>query len=378
MILNLILVAGLLVTFGLTVLSFLSKIPIAKKYLSPVFLLLSFEIFYFYSELHDNRVFQSLGFFLSEGFGSLIGPLLWLYVRAAVNKPIKPTNRFYYFIYPTFNLLVIVMPISVCLFMESWILDVYLFLAKSYDLIILPENILNIFYFAFSLNALLKHQKRIKDHFSQTISSSLDWLKKMCLGGVVIITIDISTTLYEHMFGAVSWNIGFISIVGLCFFLFYLSYYGFKQQKVIMPYFVYEIEENKQNNSASSKERIYLKKFEDSEIVQYKKQLLNIMEEQHFFLKSDIILTDLAQELDLTDKQTTELLNLELKTNFYDFVNNYRVKEVKTKITSSAFEHLTLLAIGLDSGFHCKSSFNRVFKKSTGVSPSEYKKSLIK
>jgi AraC-like DNA-binding protein len=163
----------------------------------------------------------------------------------------------------------------------------------------------------------------------------------------------------------------------VCFPTF-LAFYGLKQQKVMLPVSVYETEANPTIRSTSTKERVYLKKFDDKEVVDYRDKVQNIMGEHNLFQKPNLVLTDLAQEIGLSSKQTTELLNHELKTNFYDFVNNYRVEEVKNRIASDDFKHLTILAIGFDSGFQSKSSFNRVFKKITGLSPSEYKKSLDK
>ena len=60
--------------------------------------------------------------------------------------------------------------------------------------------------------------------------------------------------------------------------------------------------------------------------------------------------------------------------NFFDFINSYRVESVKEMLLNKEFEHYTVLAIGLESGFNSKTSFNTVFKKMTGVTPSEYRK----
>jgi len=62
---------------------------------------------------------------------------------------------------------------------------------------------------------------------------------------------------------------------------------------------------------------------------------------------------------------------------FFEFINQYRVNEVKAKITDPAYENLSLLGIAFESGFNTKSAFNRVFKKITGFTPGEYKKHQI-
>jgi AraC-like DNA-binding protein len=77
-------------------------------------------------------------------------------------------------------------------------------------------------------------------------------------------------------------------------------------------------------------------------------------------------------------KKVSEVLSTRLKTNFNDLVNSYRVEEVKAKLISPQFSHLTIFGIALESGFASKSSFNRAFKKNTGFTPSEYKINLQK
>jgi AraC-like DNA-binding protein len=87
-------------------------------------------------------------------------------------------------------------------------------------------------------------------------------------------------------------------------------------------------------------------------------------------------LNKLAKHIPTTDKKLSLLLNQYMNTTFYDFVNAYRVQSVKEKLASVDFDNLTLLGIAYESGFKSKTSFNRIFKKETGFSPSEYKKSL--
>ena len=65
----------------------------------------------------------------------------------------------------------------------------------------------------------------------------------------------------------------------------------------------------------------------------------------------------------------TELV---LCISFYDLINDYRVETVKQKMRSSESRQFTLLALAFDSGFKSKTSFNRVFKQKTGMSPSQY------
>ena len=84
---------------------------------------------------------------------------------------------------------------------------------------------------------------------------------------------------------------------------------------------------------------------------------------------------DLAEKLGMNRGELSEVINVGAEKNFNDFVNHYRVEEVKRKLQQGEGEKYSLLAIALDCGFNSKATFNRVFKKLTGQSPSDYQKS---
>jgi len=71
-----------------------------------------------------------------------------------------------------------------------------------------------------------------------------------------------------------------------------------------------------------------------------------------------------------------DVLNRELSQTFYEFVNAYRVDEVRARLADPAAKHLNILALGLEAGFASKSTFNQAFKKLTGQTPSTYRKAL--
>jgi AraC-like DNA-binding protein len=105
----------------------------------------------------------------------------------------------------------------------------------------------------------------------------------------------------------------------------------------------------------------------------YEKQLLRLMDEEKPYRNSYLTLQELADELSISAHNLSQVINTRLGKNFYDFVNEYRVEEVKRRLLDPKYRNLKILAIGLDAGFNTKSTFNAFFKKHTGVTPSRYR-----
>lgn len=104
--------------------------------------------------------------------------------------------------------------------------------------------------------------------------------------------------------------------------------------------------------------------------------LIKLMEEEQLYLKPKLSLNQIAEQLGENPANISKALGQGLQTNFYDFINQYRVAHVKQLLLNPDYSHFTILGIAYESGFHAKSTFNLVFKKITGLSPSEYKKQV--
>ena len=111
----------------------------------------------------------------------------------------------------------------------------------------------------------------------------------------------------------------------------------------------------------------------DEEFARRHAQLSAFMENEKPWLDPELTLSILAGQLGLNTSQLSYLVNNGFDQNFNDFVNNYRVEEVKRKLSVPDFQHLSLLGIAFESGFNSKATFNRAFKKRTGSAPSNYK-----
>ncbi|MEJ2055040.1 MAG: helix-turn-helix domain-containing protein [Calditrichaceae bacterium] len=102
------------------------------------------------------------------------------------------------------------------------------------------------------------------------------------------------------------------------------------------------------------------------------------MDNEKLYLNNNLKLNDVANKMNLPMYYISQIINEQLGKNFYDFLNDFRVNEAKKRIADKNFNHLTILAIGYDSGFNSKTAFYSAFKKVTGLTPSAFKKQLIK
>ena len=105
-------------------------------------------------------------------------------------------------------------------------------------------------------------------------------------------------------------------------------------------------------------------------------KLLQLMHDEKPFLDSGISLKSLSEGLNESANHVSQVINEKHKINFFDFVNSYRIDEMKVLIKIPSNSNLTLLALAYESGFNSKTTFNTAFKKIKGQSPKNYFKSL--
>ncbi|HVG29162.1 MAG TPA: helix-turn-helix domain-containing protein [Pyrinomonadaceae bacterium] len=104
------------------------------------------------------------------------------------------------------------------------------------------------------------------------------------------------------------------------------------------------------------------------------KKLLHLMTAERAHRDSELTLQKLAARLSLPANHLSQLINERLGQSFADFVNSHRVREAQRLLTDPSASHLSILGIAEEVGFNSKSTFNQVFKKQTGMTPSEFRK----
>jgi len=103
-------------------------------------------------------------------------------------------------------------------------------------------------------------------------------------------------------------------------------------------------------------------------------KLIQFMEEKKPFLDPELSLSSLSKHIGVNRNQLSQLINDGVGENFYDFINKYRVEEVKRLMVDPQKQNYNLLGMALEAGFKSKSTFNLIFKRFTGLTPTEYKK----
>ena len=103
------------------------------------------------------------------------------------------------------------------------------------------------------------------------------------------------------------------------------------------------------------------------------------MENERPYLSAKLNIGDVSVKLDCTETELSQLLNNHLNVNFANFINTYRVNEIKRRMDQENLSKYTLKALSEQCGFSSKTTFYRVFKNVTGMTPLEYckKENLI-
>lgn len=217
-----------------------------------------------------------------------------------------------------------------------------------------------------------RHKQRLKEYVSFSSEKiTLRWL------------VGLSITFYTgyvvmFIFGGVDILVGFmpfdpyeISFISLTLLTFLFGVFGFHQPSIFEELAKQEHRTEKPDNDTDTKkyQRSGLKQKDAAELVNKIRKYMVI---EKPYLDRELTIYDLSNQLKISRHTLSEVINEHMGMNFYNLVNEYRVKEVKERMKRAEYRHLTILAVAYDSGFNSKSSFNTIFKEKTGQTPSEY------
>ena len=282
--------------------------------------------------------FHYLQFGLTACF--FIGPFLYFYVISITKPSSIAVHLWKYHI-------AILLPIALIIG--------YLYPFKSNVDLWRPHIIKAIYlqWFIYILASLYFIKDRIANLFSKEYkTSSLDiWLVSILIGNVLLVSSYYFTSFINYISGALTFS-----------FLFYLL--------VLFLFF------NKKKRSIifNSHHKYADKKIALNDATELLEKLNAVMLEGELYKNANLKMSDVAKKVQLNIHQLSQLLNDNLGKNFSAFINEYRIEEAKIRLQKD--HHLTLEAIGYESGFNSKSTFFTTFKKLVGTTPAQFKDQL--
>lgn len=223
-------------------------------------------------------------------------------------------------------------------------------------------------YTILTIKIVAEYNRSIKDTYSNIDLINLSWLKYLTLGMIVIWSIVALVTIVRLAMPSVS-RIDALVNVALAVLVYSIGYMGLKQPEIFLNPSV--------GTPGTPQPEKYRRSGLSDDIAESVKQKLTaVMASEKLYLDTELTLPKLADRLNVSSHNLSEVINSKLNLSYFDFINSYRVEEFKSRIGDPANERYNLLSIAFDSGFKSKGTFNSIFKKSTGMTPSEYKSRL--
>lgn len=205
----------------------------------------------------------------------------------------------------------------------------------------------------------LKFLKDNKEKIRGSISTqkNWEWLSTFSLIWMVIIILNLLHQVTANLFGLEHSKAFYYGILVLnSIYIYWIGFIGFTKSNLLF--------------------KVYHLKSEGGYEVQdsLKNKIEVYMQTEEVFTNKNFKVVNLASLLSISEKELSEYIHTTYQMSFTDFINSYRVEKVKELLISSDQDKFTLLAISEKAGFSSKSSFNAVFKKVTGLTPTQYKK----
>ena len=330
----------------------------------------------FGAEFRHVALNWSPNLFYVFGFGYwLEAPFLLWYTRSLIYKDYRLTKKDIIFLIPFFSYL-----IYQILFYYRLELQDKQHLQEVYDLFAAPHymNYITLFreIFRATLGVMcileIKHySQHIKTNFSDIERLDLTWLKILVIGFLAIrgwavlvgllILLSVSfgiTTNFEIM-GLLGNYTTFIMVSMLIFF-------GLGHSSVFEGI---EVKNNDLVKTEPLKDKI-----KDTQI----KHVTDYMTAEKPYLMPALTLEKLASLMGIQARVLSTIINRQFNCNFFEFINSYRVEEAKRILADSSKLNKNMLDVMYDVGFNSKATFNTLFKKKVGLTPSEYRKLAMK
>ncbi|GAA0721758.1 hypothetical protein GCM10009430_23450 [Aquimarina litoralis] len=301
-----------------------------------------------------------------------IGPLLYFYVKSITTSGFRFVKKdLIHFIpvsiYVLYKIVIFIYDASQPGFSETQNGYLKIALDEKYvsPLIGIVENLQMLLYLAFTIQLYYVYRKKIQHFFSNTYVLELNWIRNFLFIYSFLFLYSVFQGVIDSVITDLHWTQRWWYHFFTAVAIIYIGIKGYFTDTNKLNNLNFSVS-LKQTSAEESKAKL------SDEIIHNKKKIEEFMSDQQPFLNPDLNLTELSKMLHIPATIVSETINAGFEKNFNDFINSYRVKAVQDMIREGRQEQLSLLGIAYECGFNSKATFNRVFKKLTNVSPSQY------
>jgi putative transcriptional regulator, araC family len=262
-------------------------------------------------------------------------------------------------------------------------------------------------YFVLAYRKINHYERVIGENFGYNEGISLQWLQLLLLGFVAIVAVLVTVYVVEYSLEIdTGFNIEILFFALFILLIFLIGFWGIRYQGIFGASRTGSVSHtggashtgsvsrtggvtNLSDKSDSSDKSDGVDNFntfeEETKAPEYRKsglkaeeapelhqQLLQLMQTEKPYLEPKLSLAQLAEILGVLPNHLSQIINQYEAKNFYDFVNSYRVEEFIALAKKDTDKNFNLLGLAFEASFNSKSSFNQVFKKFKGKTPSEF------
>ena len=338
---------------------------------------------------YDTQPYRDILFYTPFQHLYFIGPVIYFYVQSLLNPSFRFGKKEWLQLVP--GLLYLLYSV-VMVTTDKLVLGDYYFLASGVDPDFdtwyqLTGFVSMLVYFLLSFRYYQLYRKLMVQVISYADSVLFQWVRNFLLAFLVMLTfrllffvlgeiVDLAYKgfwWYFLFFGILFY---YIAITGYANSIetkvpFRTSGAGSRHTLLLLPPVSGQQEAITEDAEVISVEPV-LKKQTDEQLSGWKEKILQQMQVQKAYEDPELSLTTLARELKTNPAVISRTINQGFEQNFNDFVNQFRIDAVKEMLDKGEHKKQTLLGIAFDCGFNSKATFNRAFKKATGLSPKEW------
>lgn len=344
---------------------------------------------------YDQQPYRDIIFYIPFQHLFFIGPVIFFYVQSLLNPSFKFTKNEMLHLLPGIGYLFYS---AVMVITDKLILNKYYFLADGTDRDF--DNwyqytgfISMVVYFFFSLRYYKLYKKLMLQVISYAEVVLFRWVRNFLWAFLTMLLIRV--LFFAGSFIPAFANLDYIGpwweYFSFAIIFYYIAITGYSNSiETKIPFklnllsykpllllneivntidknnFVEEVEFIEiENTQTEKKEDVLL-------LAEWKPQILQLLQTGKAYEDPELSLTQIAKQLKTNPSIISKVINQGFQLNFNDFINNYRIEAVKEKLKVGEQKTQTLLGIAYDCGFNSKATFNRAFKKVTGVSPKEW------